>query len=348
MRASSLIALSLALATAAHPHHELSAREVAARSAINKRCAAQAGAFMMARKKRSLRKRSLGASIIPRDTTVNITTESPHYTTIQNDTCLLVPEVTAGPYVWPRSETLRQNMAEDQAGIPLYLDIGVLDVNTCEPAPNVLIDMWHCNATGSYSSFTGLSPNTPFEELLDQLNVTIGQGELDLHTDATTFLRGMWPTDDNGMMEMQTIFPGFYVERAIHIHVQAHTEWTVRTNGTIVTSNTRATGQIGFSEELSQKIMALAPYSQHTEIERTTNDEDSVFTETVGSGFDYEIAVEPLDGVDEANGMVGYITFGVNMTATSGSGGVEEDNRVVPVRGRGLPLWRRDWMYRSA
>ncbi|KAL1594409.1 hypothetical protein SLS60_010169 [Paraconiothyrium brasiliense] len=323
MRAtSSFIALSLALFAAAHPHHELSARELAQRSAINKRCAAKAGAFTQERKKRSLRKRSLGASIIPRDTSVNITTESPHFATIQNDTCLLVPEVTAGPYVWPRSETLRQNMAEDQPGIPLYLDIGVLDVNTCEPAPNVLIDMWHCNATGSYSSFTGLDPNTPFEELLEQLNVTIGQGELDLHTDATTFLRGMWPTDDNGVMEMQTIFPGFYVERAIHIHVQAHTEWTVRSNGTIVTSNTRATGQIGFNEELSERIMALSPYSQHTEINRTTNDVDSVFTETTSSGWSYEVQVEPLDGVDESNGMVGYITFGVNMTATeSGSGG---------------------------
>lgn len=132
----------------------------------------------------------------------------------------------------------------------------------------------------------------------------------------------MWPTDDNGVMEMQTIFPGFYVERAIHIHVQAHTEWTVRSNGTIVTSNTRATGQIGFNEELSERIMALSPYSQHTEINRTTNDVDSVFTETTSSGWSYEVQVEPLDGVDESNGMVGYITFGVNMTATeSGSGG---------------------------
>ena len=132
----------------------------------------------------------------------------------------------------------------------------------------------------------------------------------------------MWPTDSNGVMEMQTVFPGFYVERAIHIHVQAHTEWSVRTNGTLVTGNTRATGQIGFGEELSQTIMALEPYAQHTEIERTTNDVDSVFTGTEGKGFDYEVQVEPLDGVDVKNGMVGYITLGVNMTATgSGSGG---------------------------
>lgn len=142
---SSLLAFALALSgSSAHPHHELSAREVALNQGISRRCAAKAGEFTMARKKRSLNKRSLGSSIIPRSTSVNITTESPHYSTIQNDTCVLVPDVTAGPYVWPRSETLRQDMREDQAGIPLYLDIGVLDVNTCEPAPNVMVDMWHC------------------------------------------------------------------------------------------------------------------------------------------------------------------------------------------------------------
>lgn len=31
--------------------------------------------------------------------------------------------------------------------------------------------------------------------------------------------------------------------------------------------------------------------------------------------------VEALDGVDVKNGMVGYITLGVNMTATASSGG---------------------------
>ncbi len=85
---------------------------------------------------------------------------------------------------------------------------------------NVLVDLWHCNATGSYSSFTGRDPNTPFEQLLEELGLDLSGGSLDLHTDDTTFLRGMWPTDANGMMQMKTIVPGYYVERAIHIHVQ--------------------------------------------------------------------------------------------------------------------------------
>jgi protocatechuate 3,4-dioxygenase beta subunit len=100
-------------------------------------------------------------------------------------------------------------MVEDQSGVPLWLDIGVLDMATCEPLPNVLLDFWHCNATGSYSSFTGLSPNIDFIQLLSDLNITdYDLGVTDLHTDDTTFLRGMWPTNNNGVMEIKTIFPG--------------------------------------------------------------------------------------------------------------------------------------------
>jgi hypothetical protein len=33
----------------------------------------------------------------------------------------------------------------------LELDIGVIDTSTCEPLPNALVEIWNCNATGSYS-----------------------------------------------------------------------------------------------------------------------------------------------------------------------------------------------------
>src|SRR6185437_7550201 len=116
---------------------------------------------------------------------------------------------------------------------------------TCEPLPNVLLDFWHCNATGSYSSFTKLSPNTGFAELLDAMNIADFEIEVtDLHTDDTTFLRGMWPTDNEGVMEMKTIVPSFYSGRSIHIHVEAHVDWTLAENGTIASGDRVSTGQI--------------------------------------------------------------------------------------------------------
>ena len=173
------------------------------------------------------------------------------------------------------------------------------------------------NATGSYSSFEQLSPNTRFQDLLTQMNANLTS---DLHTGNTTWLRGMWPTDSNGVMEMATIFPGFYVERTIHIHLRAHTNWTIRDNGTIAASNVASTGQLFFDEETTQKIMAMEPYSRHTEITRTTNDVDSIFSGETVTGWNPTIQVEPLDGCDIANGMIGYITLGINTTYTSKAG----------------------------
>ena len=138
------VALALAFTAVAHPGHGLSTRQIAEHQAVSKRCAAAAGAFTQERKKRSLAKRH---TLLPRDTNVTIYTESPHFSTVQNDTCVLVPEAMAGPYVWPRSDTLRQDMREDQVGVPLFLDIGILDVDTCEPAPEVLVDLWHCKSS---------------------------------------------------------------------------------------------------------------------------------------------------------------------------------------------------------
>jgi protocatechuate 3,4-dioxygenase beta subunit len=36
-------------------------------------------------------------------------------------------------------------LTQTQVGIPLELDIGVIDVNTCEPLEDVLISLWVCS-----------------------------------------------------------------------------------------------------------------------------------------------------------------------------------------------------------
>ncbi|KAJ5291130.1 Intradiol ring-cleavage dioxygenase [Penicillium angulare] len=134
----------------------------------------------------------------------------------------------------------------------------------------------------------------------------------------------MWPTDSNGLMEMKTIFPvksdrqsilSFYIQRSIHIHVQVHTDWTMRKNGTITTGNVVSIGQLYFDEALEKKIMALEPYASHTQINRTTNAEDSVFPYDTAGGFSPIINVIPVDGHDITKGMIGYVTLGINTTA---------------------------------
>lgn len=217
-------------------------------------------------------------------------------------------------------------MSEGQAGVPLTLDVGVIDMATCEPLEDALVNFWHCNATGSYSSFTGLSPNTPFLELLQELNQTDFEiGVTDVHTDDTTFLRGMWPTDADGMMEMKTVFPGFYVERAIHIHVQVYHDWVLHSNGTIASGDIVSAGQLYFDEALETQIMALSPYSSHTEIVRTTNAVDSIFSDSFEGGYNPVVSIVAADGENVENGMIGYITIGVDTTAieTHSLGGLD-------------------------
>lgn len=140
-------------------------------------------------------------------------------------------------------------------------------------------------------------------------------GVTDLHTDATTFLRGMWPTNSEGMMEMKTVFPGFYVDRAIHIHVQVYHNWVLRDNGTISSGDIVSAGQLYFDEALQEKIMALEPYVSHTQINRTTNDVDILYSDNFAGGYNPVISVVATDGESVENGMTGYITIGVDLNA---------------------------------
>ncbi|CAN8106505.1 unnamed protein product [Discula destructiva] len=334
----------LANAVLAHPE-VLPRAEVARRGMMSKRCEPAAAAFNKKRyEKRNVNKKREAEALMPaerstKNATYTITTEAPYYDVIQNDTCVLAPEVTWGPYVYPNSQTLRQDMSEDQAGVPLTLDVGVLDMATCEPLEGVMVNFWHCNATGSYSSFTGRNPNTPFLELLAGLNISADAyniGVTDLHTDDTTWLRGMWPTDEEGMMEMKTVFPGFYVDRAIHIHAQVYHNWVLRDNGTISSGDIVSAGQLYFDEALEERIMALEPYVSHTEINRTTNAVDNIFGDSFKGGYNPVISVVPADGVNEENGMIGYITIGVDLNdvETHSLGGLDEE--VDPITGQDI------------
>lgn len=43
--------------------------------------------------------------------------------------------------------------SEGYSGIPMTLNISVVDVNTCQPIVNAAVDIWHCNAAGIYSHY---------------------------------------------------------------------------------------------------------------------------------------------------------------------------------------------------
>lgn len=94
---STLFAIGATISSvAAHPeHHEkLDYKELTRRSGVSKRCESSAATMNAKRWVKHQEKRSLAARS---NTTVVITTEAPYYETLQNDTCVLTPEVTTGP-----------------------------------------------------------------------------------------------------------------------------------------------------------------------------------------------------------------------------------------------------------
>jgi protocatechuate 3,4-dioxygenase beta subunit len=218
---------------------------------------------------------------------------APSYDFISNASCILTPEVSNGPYWLPASEMIRQNVTENEVGVPLQLDIGVIDVNTCEPLEGVLLSIWHCNSTGYYSSFEAHDPNTRFGAIAAEEGIALNSTDFrSLQTSNSTWLRGMWPTDAQGGAEFQTIFPGFYIQRTIHIHVQVHTNWSLTADGRVNSSRVIETGQIFAGEALTEEIMALEPYSSHTEVARWHNDVDAIFNQASQSKWDDTVHFE--------------------------------------------------------
>ena len=148
--------------------------------------------------------------------------------------------MTEGPY-YLDGDKVRRDMREGKPGVPLTLRTAVLDVSTCKPIKGAAVDIWHCDAGGTYSGFAQ-------------------EG-----TEGLTFLRGIQRTDKTGLALFKTIYPGWYPGRTVHIHVQVHV------GGSVV-----HTGQLFFPDALTDTVYKRSPYNKRgTRATRNTN--DSIF-----------------------------------------------------------------------
>jgi protocatechuate 3,4-dioxygenase beta subunit len=165
--------------------------------------------------------------------------------------------------------------------------VTVVDIATCLPLPNTAVDIWQCDALGVYSGYVagGSTPDT-------------------------TFLRGVQLTDSAGVAEFTTVYPGWYVGRALHIHLKTHAGGTV-SNGTYHGGHVSHTGQLYFPETYNTKIAALAPYRNNTAT-RTLNARDGIYR----NGGSSTLLSITLAGSDLGKGVVGTVVLGVNPAAT--------------------------------
>ncbi|KAF5017803.1 hypothetical protein F66182_10243 [Fusarium sp. NRRL 66182] len=279
----------------AHCASKLKARGVASRN-ISRRTAQIA----KARAKRGLKKRDLDTVL---GTSHNKTEmgytpcTSPATLFAGINSCVLTPEVTQGPY-YVAGEYVRENIIEDQEGLNILLDYQVIDVETCDPVPNVYLEMWHCNATGVYSGI-----------------VSSGNGDSSDDSNINnTWLRGIMKTDSDGVAQFESIFPGHYTSRATHIHIMVHTNATLLANHTLGSENYAShVGQSFFDQDLITQVETLEPYASNTQ-ELTTNADDGIMSEeTKTDGVD-PVMEYTLLGDDIADGLFAWLAFGINTT----------------------------------
>jgi protocatechuate 3,4-dioxygenase beta subunit len=106
-------------------------------------------------------------------------------------TCTQTAELTEGPFYFD-VDRIRSDIREDREGATLRLGVRVRDAAQCEPIQNAVVDIWHCDAEGSYSE----------------------PGE--------TYLRGAQVTNADGIVEFTTVYPSWYPGRTVHIHGKVH------------------------------------------------------------------------------------------------------------------------------
>lgn len=194
-------------------------------------------------------------------------------------TCLVLPELTAGPF--PSIELIeRRDITEGMTGHPLRVGIQVVD-ESCSPIAGARVEIWHCDIDGDYSSYQD-------------------GGTADDAGAGTTFYRGYQTANADGIVEFLTSYPGWYRGRAIHIHSTVH-----------IDDDTVLTTQYLFEDELNDAIMSQGVYAAFGSPD-TTNAQDGV---TNGNAVASGLIMTASDDAEIA-GTRALLVVGVDRSAT--------------------------------
>jgi protocatechuate 3,4-dioxygenase beta subunit len=179
-----------------------------------------------------------------------------------------IPSETAGPYPGdgtngPNALTLAGFDRADirtsvgtasgtAAGVAFGVTITLVDATTCAPLVGYAIYIWHCNATGNYSMYTGDAVNE-------------------------NYLRGIQVTDANGQVTFTTVFPACYAGRWPHIHFEMYASLADETTGT----KKQAVSQLALPKAICDQVFAdTAAYpSSAQNLSQVTLASDMVFSD---------------------------------------------------------------------
>jgi len=170
-------------------------------------------------------------------------------------TCVVVPELTEGPYYVDEKLERSDIRIDTSTGSPaegsiLHIDwvVSQVDGSACIPLEGVLVDVWHCDALGNYSDV---------------------QGEV-----GHDFLRGYVDTDANGKASMTTVYPGWYSGRAVHIHFKIRTD-------PAEASGFEFTSQLFFDDAFSDQVYSEGVYAAKGPHD-VQNSDDGIYQQSQG------------------------------------------------------------------
>ena len=198
--------------------------------------------------------------------------------------CIVRPSQTEGPY-FVDTKLNRSDIRSDPTdgsvceGRPLDLTVLVSQINAngCGPLAGALVDIWQCDAMGIYSG-------------VEDIN-----GFFD--TTGKQFLRGHQVSDADGLARFETIYPGWYQGRTVHIHFKIRTDPSAE-------SGHEFTSQLYFDDSLTDRVLEGKSYSKN-EGERPRNPDDDTFR----SGGDQLL----LDVVENGDGYAATFDIGLQI-----------------------------------
>jgi protocatechuate 3,4-dioxygenase beta subunit len=147
------------------------------------------------------------------------------------------------------------------SGLTFVLDVGLMDITTCQPLANTMVEIW---------SRMCCSFSTRITLVISYSHVANAMGNYG------SFLRGATTSNSGGIAEFQTIFPG-WSDGANHVNVAVHTSSSM-------SSSTTHVGKLYFTDQWTNLIGGTSPYTQNTH-SRSLNDDDSDYKNAFSKGY---------------------------------------------------------------
>jgi protocatechuate 3,4-dioxygenase beta subunit len=202
-----------------------------------------------------------------------------------------IPGETAGPYpgdgsngpdVLTESGVVRQDITSSfgpysgtAEGVPLTIDLTVVDAASGEPWEGAAVYLWHCDRDGGYSLYS--------------------QGVEDQN-----YLRGVQEAAAGGTLRFTSIYPAAYDGRWPHIHFEVFPSLSDATSA----GSRLVTSQLALPQDTSEAVYATSGYEQSVQnLARTSLDTDMVFSD----GYDQQLAAMSGD----TSGMTATLTVAV-------------------------------------